>query len=138
MERTRLEFLAVAVVVALAACTHVQGGPTAASAPPVPNVSTTTPPRFGPPTGSASKVEVDEFNRRLLTYVRPRIEESDLPLGAGDLVEISVFDAPELSGLKLRIPLAGSVTLPLIGDILSAGLTPAALQRVTVRWLPIL
>ena len=131
MERTRLEFLAVAVVVALASCTHVQGGPTAVSAPPVPNVSATKSPRFvPPPTGSASKVEVDEFNKRLLTYVRPRIEESDLPLGAGDLVEISVFDAPELSGLKLRIPLAGSVTLPLIGDIPSAGLTPAALQRV--------
>ena len=90
MERTRLEFLAVAVVVALAACTHVQGGPTAASAPPVPNVSATKSPRFGPPTGSASKVEVDEFNRRLLTYVRPRIEESDLPLGAGDLIDRAV------------------------------------------------
>src|SRR5438105_13916902 len=128
MERTRLEFVAIAVVVALAACTHVQGGPTAMSAPAVPNVSATTSPRFGPPTGSASKVEVDEFNRRLLTYVRPRIEESDLPLGAGDLVEISVFDVPELSGLKLRIPLAGSVRLPLIADTPSAGLTPPAPQ----------
>src|SRR5437667_2419331 len=115
MERTRLEFLAVAVVVALASCTHIQGGPTAVSAPPVPNVSATKSPRFVPaPTGSASKVEVDEFNKRLLTYVRPRLlEESDLPLGAGDLIEISVFEVPELSGLKLRIPLAGSVTLPL-------------------------
>jgi polysaccharide export outer membrane protein len=36
------------------------------------------------------------------------------PIGAGDLLEVSVFDTPELSG-KLRVSNTGDVSFPLIG-----------------------
>jgi polysaccharide export outer membrane protein len=38
------------------------------------------------------------------------------PIGAGDLVEMSVFDTPELSG-KLRVSNTGDIILPLVGTI---------------------
>ena len=38
------------------------------------------------------------------------------PIGAGDLVEMSVFDTPELSG-KLRVSNTGDVILPLVGTV---------------------
>jgi polysaccharide export outer membrane protein len=44
------------------------------------------------------------------------------PIGAGDLVEMSVFDTPELSG-KLRVSNSGDIILPLVGQIHVAGLT---------------
>ena len=69
-----------------------------------------------------------DLNRKLLSHLTPPTEETDLPLGPGDLIEISVFDVPELSSLKLRIPVGGSVTLPLIGAIPAAGLTPSELE----------
>ena len=36
------------------------------------------------------------------------------PIGNGDLLEMSVFDTPELSG-KLRVSNTGEVILPLVG-----------------------
>jgi polysaccharide biosynthesis/export protein len=38
------------------------------------------------------------------------------PIGRGDLIELSVFDTPELSG-KLRVSNTGDVTFPLIGTL---------------------
>jgi len=43
------------------------------------------------------------------------------PIGAGDLVEMSVFDTPELSG-KLRVSNTGDIFLPLVGSLHVAGL----------------
>jgi len=43
------------------------------------------------------------------------------PIGNGDLVEMSVFDTPELSG-KLRVSNAGEVVLPLVGRLQIAGI----------------
>jgi polysaccharide biosynthesis/export protein len=47
---------------------------------------------------------------------------STLPLGAGDLLEIVVFDTPELSG-KRRVDENGEITLPIGGMISVKGLT---------------
>ncbi len=58
----------------------------------------------------------------------PAEEAGDLPLGPGDLIEVSVFDVPELSNLKFRIPNSGQVTLPLIGVVTANGLTAAELE----------
>ena len=44
-------------------------------------------------------------------------------LGAGDLIEISVYDEPDLS-LKVRIGLSGKISFPLLGDVDVAGLSP--------------
>jgi len=43
------------------------------------------------------------------------------PIGNGDLIEMSVFDTPELSG-KLRVSNAGEVVLPLVGRFQVAGM----------------
>jgi polysaccharide export outer membrane protein len=48
-----------------------------------------------------------------------------LRIGAGDLLDIAVFDSPELSG-KLRVSEAGEVTLPIGGVIRVDGLTAEA------------
>jgi polysaccharide biosynthesis/export protein len=53
------------------------------------------------------------------------------PIGNGDLIEMSVFDTPELSG-KMRVSNTGEVILPLIGKLHIAGMKPedaAALIR---------
>lgn len=51
------------------------------------------------------------------------------PIGAGDLVEMSVFDTPELSG-KLRVSNTGDVLLPLVGTVHLQGLTAAEAQSL--------
>jgi polysaccharide biosynthesis/export protein len=51
------------------------------------------------------------------------------PIGAGDLLEMSVFDTPELSG-KLRVSNAGDVILPLVGAVHVAGLDAVDLQNL--------
>jgi polysaccharide export outer membrane protein len=73
-------------------------------------------------------VSASEMNRGLLSHATPAGDESDFPLGAGDLVEVAVFEVPELSNLKLRVPNSGEITLPLIGAVPAAGRTPKELQ----------
>jgi polysaccharide biosynthesis/export protein len=49
------------------------------------------------------------------------------PIGAGDLLEVTVFDTPELSG-KLRVSNRGDVSLPLIGMMHVESLTAQEAQ----------
>jgi polysaccharide export outer membrane protein len=49
-------------------------------------------------------------------------------IGAGDLLEVKVFQAPELSG-ETRVDNNGNVSLPLIGDIYVKGLTKNQLEQ---------
>jgi polysaccharide export outer membrane protein len=49
-------------------------------------------------------------------------------MGPGDLIEISVFEVDELSKLKLRIPIRGTITLPLIGQVHATGRTAIELE----------
>ena len=49
------------------------------------------------------------------------------PIGAGDLIDMSVFDTPELSG-KLRVNNSGNIFLPLVGSIHVQGLTAQETQ----------
>jgi polysaccharide export outer membrane protein len=51
------------------------------------------------------------------------------PIGAGDLVEMSVFDTPELSG-KLRVSNTGDVILPLVGTLHLQGLKAGEAQTL--------
>jgi polysaccharide export outer membrane protein len=45
-----------------------------------------------------------------------------LHISAGDLIEVSVFDTPELSG-KLRVDENGAIVMPIAGVVVLAGLT---------------
>jgi polysaccharide export outer membrane protein len=53
---------------------------------------------------------------------RKTVAESRLPIGSGDLIEIAVFDTPELSG-RLRVNDQGDALLPIGGNVHVAGLT---------------
>ena len=49
-------------------------------------------------------------------------------IGAGDLLEVKVFQAPELSG-ETRVDNNGNISLPLLGDIYVKGLTKNQLEQ---------
>lgn len=59
----------------------------------------------------------------------------DFCIGPGDLLEITVFHFPEMTGLRTRVSSSGFITLPLLGDIQAAGLTARALQDRTAARL---
>ena len=80
------------------------------------------PPAAGPGSTSAA------LNLRLLAKVTPSGGDGDLPVGPGDLIEVSVFEVEELSKLKLRIPARGMISLPLIGQVQAAGRTATELE----------
>jgi len=50
-------------------------------------------------------------------------------IGPGDLLEIAVFEAPEL-GRTLRVAESGDISLPLLGSVRAAGLTPREEESV--------
>ncbi len=58
----------------------------------------------------------------------PPDEVSDGPVGAEDLLEISVFEIPELSR-TVRVSNNGTISLPLLGEIRVGGLTPMELEN---------
>jgi polysaccharide export outer membrane protein len=61
---------------------------------------------------------------------------ADYRLGADDLIEITLFNIPESrAGIisrraEVRVTQGGMITLPLLGDIAVAGLTPSTLERI--------
>ena len=110
--------IVVIATLALTACAGVQHQPTplTAAAPSSPAaMSAAAPAAVSRPDADGSRTPTDA---------------ADLTLGAGDLIEVSVFDVPELSNLKARIPSSGAITLPLLGAVSAAGLTAGELQSV--------
>lgn len=53
----------------------------------------------------------------------------DYQIGAEDLLEISVYGAPDLSG-EVRVAANGSISMPLVGTVQAAELTPLELESV--------
>ena len=84
------------------------------------------PARPAPEPASASSTAA--LNMRLMEQAARQSEDTDLPVGAGDLLEISVFEVEELSKIRLRVPWRGVISLPLIGQIQAAGLTTSQLE----------
>ena len=60
--------------------------------------------------------------------------DSAVRLGAGDLVEVSVYNVPELN-TKLRVSTNGEIYLPLINEVHIAGLTIEEAEAVIERRL---
>jgi len=120
----------------LAACGGVQPRPPGSGAPPPmtaqagsPTMGAPGPVAASPPSAAVpTDFGAAALNSRLLGQVSAPTAASDLPVGPGDLIEVSVFEVEELSKLRLRIPLRGQVTLPLIGQIPAAGKTPIELE----------
>ena len=68
------------------------------------------------------------------TAVAPMGGDSAVRLGAGDLVEVSVYNVPELD-TKLRVSTSGDIYLPLINNVHVAGLTLDEAEAVIERRL---
>ena len=66
--------------------------------------------------------EISELNAGLFSSAQMNVDPSDYLLGAGDLLEVTVFEAEKL-GSKVRVSSRGYVTLPLLGQVLVNGLT---------------
>jgi polysaccharide export outer membrane protein len=71
---------------------------------------------------------VAALNSRILSQVSSPMSAEDLPLGPGDLIEVSVFEVEELSKLKIRVPLNGKIMFPLLGSLNAAGRTPVQIE----------
>jgi polysaccharide biosynthesis/export protein len=78
----------------------------------------------------------DEWNRRLQSLVHSALSTDqntpsaeDYRIGPDDLLQISVFDAPDLSH-AVRVSGDGDISMPLLGTIKAAGLTPRELELV--------
>ena len=61
-------------------------------------------------------------------------DQSAITIGPGDLIDLTVFDVPELV-LKVRVDSSGVVSLPLMGDLKLAGMTVRDAQRFIAREL---
>lgn len=89
----------------------------------------------GMATISDSRSEEDEEIARL--WVRRTHEElpSDLPLGPGDVLEISATPVVELQNYAVRVSGEGMISLPLIGSMRAGGRSEAALEEEIRRLL---
>jgi polysaccharide export outer membrane protein len=62
------------------------------------------------------------------------VPASDLRIGPGDLLEITVFEAPDFNK-QVRVSSAGDVSLPLIGSVRLAGLTTNLAEKLVEQKL---
>ncbi|MBE9531155.1 MAG: polysaccharide biosynthesis/export family protein [Proteobacteria bacterium] len=66
--------------------------------------------------------DVTRLNEQLFSAAQMNVDPSDYVLGAGDLLQITVFEADNLN-TTVRVSSRGHVTLPLLGQIRVKGLT---------------
>ncbi len=71
---------------------------------------------------SEKKAEISELNRKLFSTARMKVDRGDYVLGAGDLLQVTVFETQDLN-TEVRVSSRGNVTLPLLGQIKMKGLT---------------
>ena len=92
--------------------------------PNVPGVSDSAP-TSDPKTDSSTKQADDSpaLKTRQITHDRT------IRLGPGDLLQISVYGAPDLT-TEVRVNASGSITLPLVGSVHVAGLSTDQAQQV--------
>lgn len=81
------------------------------------------------PRDARAAASAGTLNLKLLEQSARSADDRDLPVGAGDLIEVSVFEVEELSKIRLRVPWRGVISLPLIGQIQATGRTTAELEE---------
>lgn len=62
------------------------------------------------------------------TVLPQLLREGDYRIGPGDLIDVRVFEPPELSR-KVRVSATGQIVLPFIGEVKAAGLTEQELAE---------
>lgn len=60
------------------------------------------------------------------------VDPNSYRIGAEDVLEVRVWREAELSG-QVRVRPDGKITLPLVGDVQAAGLTPSELQKKAIE-----
>jgi polysaccharide biosynthesis/export protein len=121
----------------LAATTRTALGLLAALYFPLRAAPQTVPPTQAPVQAPSTSREVttDDYNQRLgqlkqsLAAPMANSAAEDYRIGPQDLLEISVFEAPELNR-AVRVSASGEISLPLLGVVHAAGVTPKALEFV--------
>jgi polysaccharide biosynthesis/export protein len=88
------------------------------------------------PTGKNFQEETtQDYNRRLerlrqsLVERTPAAQAEEYRIGAHDVIEVNVFEAPELNR-SLRVSAAGDISMPLVGGVEAAGLTAREVEGV--------
>lgn len=89
--------------------------------------------RPSPPPGENLQT-TEDWNRRLQDLVRSAepvtvTVPQEYRIGPEDLLDITVFEAPEMNR-SLRVSASGEISLPLLGAVKAAGLTPRELEFV--------
>src|SRR6202167_1709204 len=116
----RLTFFATLLVAGLLLC------PSASHSQTVPDESN----RTGKPVQGET---TEDYNRRLhqlnqsLATPAPDSEQGEYRIGSHDLLEINVFEAPDLNR-SLRVSAGGEISMPLLGAVQSSGLTARELE----------
>jgi polysaccharide export outer membrane protein len=81
----------------------------------------------------AEKTQLDPAEARRNEQLRRQTVEAarggEYRIGSEDLLEINVFEAPELNR-QVRVSASGEISLPLLGAVRAAGLTPRELETV--------
>ena len=114
-------------------------------------------PTIQPPTQTAAakapRSSTADINNALATVaMNASVQKADYQIGAEDLLQITVFNIPDVGGrdvgararpdagggvsprtVSVRVSHEGLISLPLIGDIKVAGLTPSGLERELKR-----
>ena len=75
----------------------------------------------------------------LVELWRQRVDAplTDLPIGPGDVIDISVPEIEELQHQKVRVSAQGQIELPLIGSVEAAGLGENELHDALVQKLKV-
>ena len=110
-----------------AAACATNTGPTVENAPPGAAATPALPPEVA--ASEAARGNQEALNSRLFRRAAAPETPGDLPLGSGDLIEISVVDLPELSARKVRLPREGGIVLPLLGEVPASGRSAADLEE---------
>jgi polysaccharide export outer membrane protein len=93
-------------------------------------------------TDSASRIATsypsettEDYNQRLEQLRNSLVKSGDgsgagdYRIGSNDLLEINVFEAPELNR-SLRVSAGGDITMPLLGEVRAVGLSARELEKV--------
>lgn len=77
-----------------------------------------------------------DVDQQLAELARIQLEDRDLPtLGRGDIINISVYDEPDLAVSGIPIRPDGRISFPLAGDVQAEGLTVNQLQNALTNSL---
>jgi polysaccharide biosynthesis/export protein len=93
-----------------------------------PDANPAAPPATHSETTEDYNRRLEQLNQSLATHPANN-EQAEYRIGAHDLLEINVFEAPDLNR-SLRVSASGEISMPLLGAIQSTGLTARELEGV--------